>query len=268
MKKSATLIALPYKATELIDGQYRVGDDRVIFRVYEKDLSMKNWRDIYNSKEPVNVLLVGDNNVKAGDKFLAPKCVNKSFSGKVLTYLSDNLSFTSCMNVKLDDGKEVMTTKNLLTDSRKVLAMNEQIPFISGKVCPAQDIYYYGGDCRVEMDGDNAKLVDGKVVIEKPLELIPAYSSSKKFTAEELVEMGGREFKLEDKMEEIRIGDCYTYDIRRVKIRKADAGSAIFIDFNSRGNETMMSLRIPIGSDLEVMHTAVMGFDVRNNTIK
>ena len=69
--------------------------------------------------------IVSDGNIKTGDKFLTPVVTNEELSEKVFTFLRHKE--IDLVEVKDEDGNEIISTKFLLEGARKVVASPDKI---------------------------------------------------------------------------------------------------------------------------------------------
>ena len=237
MKTNATLFTRPITSTNaIVENQFRVNDDRVLFKVEKELMNNPTWIDIYNCKEPVDLFLGITAPIIEGDKFLSPTCANADLSNKIFIYKERTPDTNNIITVESEDGKKYHTAKTLFNGALKIIARNDEIPFITnGKINITQDIYHEdGGECIIDS-------IDNKLALERCQSLIPKNNEYKSYDREALLLLQGRECKLEG--EQVSIDKCYLYNAKKVSVR-GERGIAVYVDFFDGMDRNILTLRV------------------------
>lgn len=246
MKTNAFLFVRPIDSKKILAGQFRLNNERVLFKVEKKLMTNPIWIDIYNTKDPVDLFVGILAPLVSGDRILTHRCANTDLSEKIFTYMGLKPNYDNVITIKSADGKEYDTSKTLLNGALKIVASNEQIPFTNNntKSVLVQDIYYEdAGQCIIEINEKNyeAKLKNNKITIFQSEQMIPQNNEIKSFNREALLLMKDEIFRV--KSEEITIDKCIVYNIQEIKVR-GEIGLSIFIDFFDQNNKNILTLPV------------------------
>ncbi len=101
-----------------------------------------NEEDVIKSNQwfknfPLNTLIVSDEEIKVGDMFLAV-CNNEDLNGKTFRYKGNGIETMGLIIIERE-GKETLTTINILTDSYKFVRIptrEDKEKLVNGKITP------------------------------------------------------------------------------------------------------------------------------------